>query len=259
MIVDTHAHIYLEAFDGDRDLVIQRALKADVGLILMPNIDHQSIQALHSTESSYPEICRGMMGLHPCSVTENVEAQLQHISEALSKRQYIAIGEIGMDLYWDQKYIEQQKLALRRQSEWALDREVPIVIHSRSALDDILDILEGMALPNLTGVFHCFGGSHRQAERIIELGFLIGIGGIVTFKNSNLPEVLPEIGLQHIVLETDSPYLAPTPFRGKRNEPAYLQYVVQRLANIYNLTPIEIAQETTDNALNLFQIKHNQS
>ncbi|MBK8505625.1 MAG: TatD family hydrolase [Saprospiraceae bacterium] len=252
MYIDTHAHLYVPQFDDDLEATVQRARERGIIKILMPNVDLDTIGDMHRVEQEYPDICHSMMGLHPCSVSANFESVLIEIEKWLNQRYYLAIGEIGLDLYWDKTYYEQQVEVFKIQVGWAYDRQIPVVIHSRESIDEILAILEHLALPGLKGVFHCFTGSLEQAKRIIDLDFQMGIGGVVTFKNGGLDKVLSQIELKRIILETDAPYLAPNPYRGKRNESSYLAIIGQRVAEIYQLTETEIRQRTTENALALF-------
>ena len=252
MYIDTHAHIYLDQFDDDRAAMIQRARAAGVGKILMPNIDATTIAKMHDTEALYPDLCFAMMGLHPCSVGADFEKVLGEIEQVLRMRDYVAVGEIGLDLYWDKTFVSEQMEAFKVQVGWAHQLGLPIVIHSRQSSSQLLEALEALALPGLTGVFHCFSGTKSEAQRIIDLGFYLGIGGVVTFKNGGLDKILPMVPLDHIILETDSPYLAPHPHRGKRNESAYVVLVAEKLKVIYN-TPLEqIEFITTQNAMSLF-------
>jgi len=251
-LVDTHSHIYLSDFDDDRDEVVQRAQSALVQKILLPNIDRSTVDRLHETEAAYPNICHAMMGLHPCSVGAQFEQELQELLDLFSQRSYIAVGEIGIDLHWDTTYLEQQKKAFLHQVDFAHQNDLPIVIHSRKSIDLIIDLLEKKALPGLRGVFHCFGGDLMQAERIRELGFLMGIGGVATFKNSALPQVLCNVDPKYLILETDAPYLTPHPHRGKRNEPAYVSLVAAKLGEVLALGPDELAAVTSQNAEKLF-------
>lgn len=252
MIIDTHSHIYLPEFDSDRDALIQRALENDVRKIFMPNIDSSSIGMLYETEQKYPEVCIGMMGLHPCSVKEDFEAELKVVEEELSGRLFSAVGEIGLDYYWDKSHIDQQKYAFVRQMGWAKDLDIPIVIHSRDSTADVISLVKQEKTPKLRGIFHCFGGSAEEAKQITDLGFLLGIGGVLTYKKSGLDQTLKEVDINHIVLETDAPYLTPVPFRGKRNEPSYIIYVAEKLAEVKNMSISEVKRITTANAEKLF-------
>lgn len=252
MFIDTHTHLYSEEFNADRANVIKKAISAGVTKLYLPNIDSTSIDGMLALEKEYPQNCFPMMGLHPCSVNENVEAELNLVGDWLAKRKFSAVGEIGIDLYWDKTFFEQQKMAFKKQIDWALQYDLPIVIHCRDAFDEIFEILT--AYPKLPkGIFHCFSGNLEQANKIIEhTQFKLGIGGVVTFKNSGLDKVVEEIDMKHLVLETDSPYLAPVPFRGKRNESGYLMMVAEKVAQIKNSSIAEVAEITTKNAEEIF-------
>jgi TatD DNase family protein len=253
MIIDTHSHIYLPEFENDRTSMLEKAEKEGIGKILMPAIDSSTHGAMIKLEEENPTLCLSMMGLHPCSVKENPDAELEIVSDFLGKRTFIAVGEIGLDFYWDKTFIDQQYDAFHQQIEWALHYDIPVVIHSRNSIDECIKVIAEHQKGKLKGVFHCFSGNKEQAEQIIDLGFYLGIGGVLTFKNSGLDAVMEKISLDHVVLETDAPYLAPVPFRGKRNEPAYLKYVVDKLAVIKNKNVDEIAAITTANAEKLFK------
>lgn len=251
-LIDTHTHIYLEQFDEDRTEMIQRALGSGVEQFFLPNIDSSSIARMLEVEEAWPGRCFAMMGLHPCSVKENFEEELAIVREWLDERPFCAVGEIGIDLYWDKSFFEQQKEAFLQQVEWAKELGAPIVIHSREATDILIELVEQVKDERLSGVFHCFSGTEEQARRIIGLGFYLGIGGVVTFKNAGLDKVMENTGLEHVVLETDAPYLAPVPRRGKRNESAYVRLVAEKLAAIKGLSFREVAEVTTKNAERLF-------
>ena len=253
-LIDSHAHIYLEQFDKDRDEIIERAHEAGLSAILMPNVDRETIDSMLEAEHKYPS-CYAMMGLHPCSVEREVDRQLYEIEEWLSRRSFIAVGEIGTDLYWDRTYWPQQQEAFRVQVAMAAERDLPVVIHCRDSIDETIELAEGMALPEYKGVFHCFTGNVAQAEQIINLGFHLGIGGVATFKNGNLDEVLRKISLDKILLETDSPYLAPVPHRGKRNEPAYVRLVAEKIASVREIALDEVLSQTSQNCRTLFKLK----
>ncbi len=255
-MIDTHAHIYLPQFDEDRDEIIASAQALGVTQILMPNIDHSSVEAMLAVEEKYPTVCRSMMGLHPCSVKEDFEQELKVVEEWLQRRPFLAVGEIGTDLYWDKSHFAQQQEAFRIQSEWALERGLPIVIHCRESIDETIELVAPFADRGLRGVFHCFTGNVDQAQRIIELGFMLGIGGVATFKNGGLDKVLPHVAPEYLILETDSPYLAPVPHRGKRNEPAYVRLVAEKVATYLGTTIRELDDITTANAINLFNLEH---
>lgn len=253
-MIDTHLHLYADEFSEDRSTVINRALEAGVTKFLLPNIDLQSVDGMHELEVNYPDQFYPMMGLHPCSVERNYQDVLAEIKKHLYARKYIAVGEIGIDLYWDKSTYAIQKAAFNIQCEWAMDLGLPIVIHSRESIDEIIELLEPLK-GQITGVFHCFTGTVKQVRAILDLGFYVGVGGVVTFKNTTLRDVLKEgVDKQRIILETDSPYLAPTPYRGKRNEPSYLVEICQTLADVYECSVDEIDEVTTANALRLFNL-----
>lgn len=249
---DTHAHVYVKEFSSDRDEVLLRAKSAGVNTIYMPNIDTESIDGMLELESRYPGMCIPMMGLHPCSVRQDFEKQLAVMESWLRKRSFAAIGEMGTDLYWDKSFWPQQQEAFRIQAGWAKSMGMPLVIHCRESIEETLQLLDTMAGPGLTGIFHCFSGNEAQAKRVVDLGFYIGIGGVATFKNGGLDRVLPHVPLERVVLETDSPYLAPVPHRGKRNEPAYLALVASRVSSLLNLTLDELKEATSRNAGRVF-------
>ena len=253
-LTDTHTHLYSDAFDGDRKEMIQRAVDAGVTRFFIPAIDSNCTEAMYELERNYPDHVFLMMGLHPTSVKENYELELQHVEKQLSNRKFYAIGEIGIDLYWDKTHLKEQKMAFQRQIQWAKKYQLPIVIHCREAFDEIFEILEAEKSPDLFGIFHCFTGSHAQALQAISYNMKLGIGGVVTFKNGKIDQFLNQIPLSHIVLETDAPYLAPIPFRGKRNESSYVTLVVSKLAQLYQLSADEIAKITTENAKAVFGI-----
>lgn len=255
MLTDTHTHLYLPAFDQNRQEVIERALQQGVERMFLPNIDSGSIVPLYELCRQYPENCFPMLGLHPCSVDENFREELRIVEESLEKYPCYAIGEIGMDLYWDKSRIKEQEEAFRIQVRWAVERNLPIVIHSRESFDEIYALLLEEKDPKLRGIFHCFTGDYDQARKAVDAGFYLGIGGVVTFKNSGLAETLSAgISPDHIVLETDSPYLAPAPNRGTRNESSYLVHVAAKLAEIYGISENEIARRTTANSRLIFGI-----
>ncbi len=254
MITDTHTHLYSEQFDQDRDAMIQRAKNTGVQRFFIPAIDSSYTERMFSLEKNYPSDVFLMMGLHPTSVKENHESELLHVKEWIDKKSFVAIGEIGIDLYWDKTYIKEQKKAFQTQIKWAKEKKLPIVIHCRNAFDEIFDILELEKGPDLYGIFHCFTGTLQQAEKAISYNMKLGIGGVVTFKNGKIDTFLNQIPLQHIVLETDAPYLSPTPFRGKRNESSYIKFVIEKLASIYELPSSEIINITTENSKEVFGI-----
>ncbi len=255
-LTDTHTHLYATEFDTDRDVVINSALKIGVNKFYLPNVDSRSIESMLKLEAAYPGYCFAMMGLHPCSVNQNYETELIVVENWLQQRKFVAIGEIGIDLYWDKTFFTAQQIAFRRQIELALQYQLPIVIHCREAFNEILEILESYP-KQPKGIFHCFSGNVAQARRVLDLGtFKLGIGGVVTFKNSGLDKVVEQLNLSDLVLETDSPYLAPVPQRGKRNESAYLFNVARKIAEIKKVTLEEVATITTSNAAEIFQEQH---
>lgn len=254
-IVDTHAHLYLDAFDNDLDDVVVRARAIGVEKILLPNIDETTVSDLKQTVDRYPSFFIPMMGLHPTNVREDWEQQLEIIYDELSRPGYIAVGEIGIDLYWDKSSKERQVAAFERQLGWSIEKKMPVAIHSREAIPEVIQSIKKIGKKDLSGVFHSFGGSMNELKEILELGnFYIGINGVVTFKKSGLDETLKNCGIENIILETDSPYLAPVPYRGMRNEPVYLSEIVKKLSTIYRKTEEEITQITTGNAYRLFNI-----
>lgn len=250
---DTHAHIYLDDFDADREDMLNRAYEQGVKKIYMPNIDHTSIDRMLELEEQSKGSCFSMMGLHPCSVKKDFEKELYIVEDWLAKRKFKAIGEMGTDLYWDKTFWNEQLEAFRIQVDWAKKYSLPIVIHCRESLDQTIELVEQHSDGKLTGVFHCFTGTVEQAERIIKAGFYLGIGGVSTFKKGGMDVVIPDVDINHIVLETDSPYLAPVPHRGKRNEPAYIPLVAARIAELKKVSLEEVQKITTQNAAKLFQ------
>ena len=252
-MIDTHTHIYLEEFDEDRVEVVRRAREAGVERVILPNVDFDTVQAMHATNDLFPGYCRMAMGLHPTSVSADYRERLGQVRELLFSGEYCAVGEIGLDLYWDKTYAEEQKEAFVVQTGWAAESGLPVIIHCREAFDYIYDILKPYKTSSLRGIFHSFTGTSEEACRIMEFAdFMIGINGVVTFKKSTLPEVLKNIPLERIVLETDSPYLTPVPNRGKRNESAYVKDTLVKVAGIYGNSPEKVAQVTSDNALKVF-------
>ncbi len=249
---DTHAHIYVKDFDADREDMLARARAEGIGRIYMPNIDEESIDRMLETASKHPGFCVPMMGLHPCSVKREVDRQLYVVEEWLNKGTFAAVGEMGTDLYWDKTFWEQQKEAFVIQAGWARQKGLPLVIHCRESIDETLELLTPLARPGFTGIFHCFTGTVAQAKRITDLDFYIGVGGVSTFKNGGLDAVLPQVPVDRLVLETDSPYLAPVPHRGKRNEPAYLLLVAKRVSALLQITEEELMQATTKNVAAVF-------
>ena len=253
-LIDTHSHIYLDAFEKDIDDVIGRACEQGVGRIILPNIDAASMSAMHELSGKYPDICISLIGLHPTHVKENYRDELETIYKDLGKYPYPGIGEIGIDLYWDKTLFAEQKEAFTYQLRVAKENNLPVVIHARESFREILDIVKKEDFDGLKGVFHAFTGNSDLAREITDLGYLLGIGGILTFKNSGLDEVVKDIDLKYLVLETDAPYLAPVPFRGKRNESSYVLYVAEKLAEIKKNTVDEIAAVTSENAKRLFRL-----
>jgi TatD DNase family protein len=249
---DTHAHIYLEEFNLDREEMMARNRELRVQEIFMPNIDNTSIDSMLETEEKYQGVCYAMMGLHPCSVKKDFGRELYLVEQWLTTRKFAAVGEVGTDLYWDKTYWEHQKEAFTVQVGWAKKYNLPVVIHCRESIDETIELLQPFADGRLTGIFHCFSGTAEQAKRIIALNFYLGIGGVVTFKNGGLDKVMAEIELEKIVLETDSPYLAPVPHRGKRNEPSYLPLVAQKVAELKETTLEKLQKVTNQNANLIF-------
>lgn len=254
MIIDTHSHIYLKEFDADRGEMLSRAEKKGVRSVLMPAIDSETHSAVLKAEADFKGKCIAMMGLHPCSVKENYKEELNIVREYFEKRSFIAVGETGLDFYWDLMFTKEQYESFNIQIEIALEYNIPVVIHSRNSTNECIKVISDHQKGNLKGVFHCFSGDIEQAKQIINLGFYMGIGGVLTFKNSGLDKVMAEIDLKNVVLETDAPYLAPVPFRGKRNECSYLKYVVEKLSEIKGVDKKNIEEITTANAKDLFAI-----
>ena len=254
IITDTHAHLYSEQFKDDRNDMVERAINAGVSRFFVPAIDSTYLNAMFNLEKSYPNNTFLMMGLHPTHVKENVDEELAIVKKWLDKRNFYAVGEIGIDLYWDKSFIKQQQFAFKTQIQWAKEKQLPIVIHCRDAFDEIFEVLEDANDDNLFGIFHCFTGTLEQAQQAISYNMKLGIGGVVTFKNGKIDQFLNKIPLNNIVLETDAPYLAPTPYRGKRNESSYIINVLEKVAAIYDLTLEDIAKITTQNSKNIFGI-----
>ncbi|MCG9650880.1 TatD family hydrolase [Vibrio brasiliensis] len=253
-MIDTHAHIYASEFDADRDDVVKRALDQGIDKILLPNIDLESIEPMLATEAKYPQICRSMMGLHPCYVDGNVKQTLDIIRAWFEKHRFIAVGEIGIDLYWDKTFKAEQEMAFITQLNWAKEMKLPVVIHTRDSIEETLTLLAQEQDGSLSGVFHCFGGSIEEAKAINDLGFHLGLGGVSTFKNGGMDKVIPHLDMDYIILETDCPYLAPVPHRGKRNEPAYTSLVAQRIAELRDISIEQVDSLTTQNATKLFAL-----
>jgi len=253
MFIDTHTHIYVEKFDDDRAECIDQAIEAGVSKLYMPNIDSKYIAAMRQTQKEYPEVCIPMMGLHPCSVDGDYEKELELIHRELTSHPYVAVGEVGLDYYWSRDHMNEQQAAFKIQIEWSNELTLPLIIHSRDSLDECIEMVRANKSVALTGIFHCFSGTIQQAKAIIDLGFYIGIGGVVTFKNSGLADVVKDIPLEYIVLETDAPYLTPHPYRGKRNEPKYIPIIADKIAELHHISIEELAKITTATAKKIFQ------
>lgn len=255
MLIDTHTHLYSEQFENDRNEVIKRAICNNVKLMLLPAIDKSYYKPLIDCAQAFPENCLPMLGLHPTSVKKNYKEEMDFIKSEITNNNFIAIGETGLDYYWDKTYIKEQEIALREQIELAIKYKLPIVLHSRKSLNEILNILIDYKNKELTGVFHCFPGNIIDAEKVIELGFYLGIGGVVTYKNSIMVEVVKNISLNYIVLETDSPYLSPEPFRGKKNESANINVIAEKIAEIKQVALSQVIESITNNAIKLFNLR----
>jgi TatD DNase family protein len=254
IFTDTHTHLYSKEFENESTQLIEKAIKNGVTRLFIPNIDLHSIQPMLDLVWQFPDNCFPMMGLHPCSVSENVDEQLFQIQKWFKKRKFYAVGEIGLDFYWSTEYKEQQIMAFKKQCLWAIQQDLPINIHARNATLDVITILQEMKHPKLRGVFHCFSGNETEAKQVVELGFYLGIGGVLTFKNSGLSEAIAQINLAHIVLETDAPYLAPVPYRGKRNESFYVIEVAKKIAELKQVSLKNVADITTENSKIIFGI-----
>jgi len=255
MFIDTHTHLFSDSFDEDRDEIVQRAINAGVEKLLLPNIDSTSIDSMHVLAAKYPNNCYSMMGLHPGYIKEDWKEQLAVIEKHLFSNKYVAVGEIGMDLYWDKTFVKEQADAFIQQVKWAKELKLPIVIHARDAFQEIFDIVDELNDENLNGIFHCFTGTIEQAKHILTYGnFKLGIGGVLTYKKAELDKVIQQISIEHLVLETDSPYLPPTPHRGKRNESSYLLHIAEKLADVYSISLKEVEEITTQNALEIFNL-----
>ncbi|MDP4128760.1 MAG: TatD family hydrolase [Bacteroidota bacterium] len=253
-LIDSHCHLYLRDFADDISEVMERAVRAGVSRFYLPSIDRENESLLFDLERRYPGVCFAMQGLHPCSVKEDFREELKRVETSLAARSFAAVGEIGLDFYWDRSFEAQQYQAFHRQIEWALHYALPIVIHSRQSIAQSIAVVKEHQKGKLAGIFHCFNEDEKSAQEIIALGFYLGIGGTVTYKNSRLPEVLKNIPLENIVLETDAPYLPPVPFRGKRNESSYISYVASKIAEIKDLPPETVASVTSANALKIFAL-----
>lgn len=250
--IDTHVHIYSKKYDDDRADVIRRSSENGVGKLFMPNIDVESIDSMLEAELKYPGVCIPMMGLHPCDVRKDFEKELYVMENWINKREFAGIGETGLDLYWDKTFFEQQKEALRIQIQWAKQKKWPIILHCRDSMAETLQIIKEEKTEDLRGVFHCFSGTMDQAKEIIDLDFLLGIGGVVTYKNGGLDKILPNLGLDHIILETDGPYLAPVPHRGKRNSPEYIPIIAERIAELTHNSLEKVSEVTQENSNGIF-------
>jgi len=253
-LIDTHTHVYLPEFDTDRDEVVKRAHNNGIAKMLMPNIDLHSVDHMLSTKERYPGICYPMSGLHPTSVKDDYLYQLDKLETLFTKHKFIAIGEIGIDLYWDKSFLKEQFTAFRRQVAYAIGKKLPVVIHSRDSFPEVFSVLDEFSLQGLRGVLHAFTGDIKDAEKAVGMGLKLGIGGIVTFKNSGLDKVVKEIGPENLILETDSPYLAPVPYRGKRNESSYICIINKKLADIFGMSEEEVAAITFNNSIELFNL-----
>ncbi|SFT14733.1 TatD family hydrolase [Sphingobacterium wenxiniae] len=254
ILTDTHTHIYYHANSSKLDEQLQRCFERNIYRLFLPNVDSESIQPVLDTVNAYPQNCFPMLGLHPCSVKENYKEELDIIGKALADNKVYAVGEIGLDLYWDKSTLEIQKDAFRTQVAWAKELNLPIDIHCREAFDELFPLLEELKDEKLFGILHCFTGTLEQAQRGIDLGFALGIGGVVTYKKAGLDAVVREIDLHHLVLETDAPYLAPTPYRGKENESSYLYHVAEKVADLHQISVEELAKITTENSKRIFNI-----
>ncbi len=254
VFTDTHTHLYYETEADKRTALMQRCLDSNVSRLFLPNVDAASVPLMFDLLAAYPDNCYAMLGLHPCSVKEDWEHELSLIVASLHKYPLYAVGEIGIDLYWDKTFLTEQIQAFKLQIDWAKSMKMPIVIHCRDAFDEVYQVLQDSKDENLRGIFHCFTGTLEQANKITEMGFYLGIGGVVTYKNGGLDKILPQIDLKHVVLETDSPYLTPVPYRGKPNESSYLTYVAQKVAELYQVSIEEVAAITTQNSKIIFGV-----
>ena len=253
MYIDSHAHIYSKEFDADRQFILELCMEKGVNKIFMPNVDHESIDKMLEVEEKNPGHCIPMMGLHPCNVKKHFEKDLYEVEDWLKRRKFAAIGEMGTDLYWDKTFFPRQQEAFKIQVGFAKKYHLPIVVHCRNSFRETMDLLKEIRYDSLTGIFHCFSGNAEEAKEVADIGFYLGIGGVATFKNGGLDKVLPEIDLKHIVLETDCPYLAPVPYRGKRNEPVYIPLIAEKIAQIKNIPVAEVASASTANSLKVFK------
>lgn len=254
MFIDTHTHIYSAQFDSDRNESISYAINNNVKKMLLPAIDKSHHDSLLQCIRDFPDNCFPMTGLHPTSVKENYKDEIEFINSEIINNRYVAIGECGLDYYWDKTFIKEQEIALRTQIELSVKYKLPLVLHSRNSLNELIGIISGYEKENISGVFHCFPGEIHDAEKVIDMGFMLGIGGIVTYKNSAMATVVKEISLDNIILETDAPYLSPVPYRGKRNESSYIRLIANKIAEIKNVSSKEVEEKTTKNALKLFNL-----
>jgi TatD DNase family protein len=256
LLIDTHTHIYSDVFDEDRNQMIERAINRGVRLMLMPNVDSSSTQRMLEVNRTWPQNCLPMMALHPCSVDENVEKEMQHVTDELKTGKYCAVGETGIDMYWDTTHLEAQKVSFRKHILLALEYDLPLVIHARSSFEEIFKVMDEFQETPLRGVFHCFSGDVSQGQKCLSYpGFYLGIGGVITYKKSGLAEVLQALQSDRLLLETDAPYLSPVPHRGKRNEPAYIPYILEHLSQCMGRSVEEMAELTSKNAMDLFRLK----
>ena len=253
-LIDTHTHMFSSQFDEDREQIVKECIESGIETLLLPNINSETIDAMWSLCDLFPKNCFPMIGLHPCDVKEDYQKELDIVLQELKNRKYVAVGEIGIDLHWDKTTVDIQKNAFDQQIKWAIEFDLPIAIHIRESFEEVFEVLEQNIHPKLRGVFHCFTGTLEQAQKAISMGFMLGVGGVVTFKNSGVDKVLENIDLKHLVLETDSPYLAPTPIRGKRNDSRNLQLICDKLAQLNDLESSEVARITSKNAQTLFKL-----
>lgn len=253
-LIDTHTHMFSSQFDEDREQIVKECIESGIETLLLPNINSETIDAMWSLCDLFPKNCFPMIGLHPCDVKEDYQKELGIVLQELKNRKYVAVGEIGIDLHWDKTTVDIQKNAFDQQIKWAIEFDLPIAIHIRESFEEVFEVLEQNIHPKLRGVFHCFTGTLEQAQKAISMGFMLGVGGVVTFKNSGVDKVLENIDLKHLVLETDSPYLAPTPLRGKRNDSRNLQLICDKLAQLNDLESSEVARITSKNAKTLFKL-----
>nr|MBS0038442.1 TatD family hydrolase [Saprospiraceae bacterium] len=253
MLIDTHAHLFAGQFSEDQDAAVERAQNAGVEMVILPNIDNESIDPMWRLHQKYPDYCLPTMGLHPCSVKEDYQKVLNGMEKQLSDSRLVAIGETGIDLHWDTSTLDHQLSAFRQHISWAKSTQLPIIIHSRDALEETIREIEAAQDGSLTGVFHCFTGTGEEVQQIRDVGFTMGLGGVLTFKNGGLDKILKKVGLDNMVLETDAPYLAPAPHRGKRNEPAYVKIIAEKAAEVLGISVEEVIRKTGENALKVFR------